>query len=265
MNGRMTIVAGGYRAAIAAALATQFRGTFREEPEEKPVTFKNQKELDDLIADRVAREAVKLEKKLGVKPEDVEDLQRLRALEADLKKKEEEAKGNYAGALKAQEESFGKEREKFENDRKSLSGKIRELAVDNAVVTAAAGLKAHNPKEVARLLSDRVTLDEAYNVVVLQDDGKTPAFVQGKPMSVAQLVAEYAQKNKHHFAPASGDAAGAKGGAHESDGEEGDVEELTKLRAQLKKIEDQPTKSTTDLTTIMRLNRQIKELEKKKK
>lgn len=253
-----------YRAAIAAALQHQFRGTFREDPQ--PITFKDQAELDKLISDRLAREKSQWERAGGMSDEEKKEFDRLKKLETEATRKKEEEAGNYASALKAQEESFNKEKDGWGKEKTTIVGKLRSVAIDNAVITEAARLGAFNPKEIARLLSDRVTLGDDYEPIVLQEDGKTPAFVKGKPMTPAELVAEYAGKNKHHFKPAKGDSADAKGGAHEKDGELGDdAPELAETKEKLKKIEDKPVKSNADLAEIMRLRRRLKDLEKTQK
>lgn len=143
---------------------------------------------------------------------DKEELERLRKFEQERVQKDNEAKGNYDLALKSKDESFETERKSFKAREEKILGRLREKSVRSELVNAAASENAYNPKQVADLLERRVRLTDEFEQEVLNEDGKTPAFKAGAPLTPAQLVAQYLDENPHLRKPSGTDGSGARGG-----------------------------------------------------
>lgn len=166
------------------------------------------------------------------------ELAALREKANKYEQKELEEKGRYAESLKLQEKSL---LEKFEPQLKerdekiqALTGIVRDRTVKAVLVNAAAALNAVNPQEIARLLDPEIALDESFTPSVM--DGKAQRFVDGKPMTPEQRVAEYLKANPHHVRAAqTAPGGGAGGGATRSGTEAGEIEILTKQAADLEK------------------------------
>lgn len=221
-----------------------------------------QEELDDLVAARLGRARSQWEREMGVSPDEVK---RLRQLEADQRRKVEEEKGNYEKALQQVQKEKDEEVVRVKTFADSLRAELQQERCHNRVAAAAANLKAYNAEQVARLLGDRVKLNDENKAVVYDEDGK-PAFKNGRPMTVDQLVADFLVANPHMAQPSGAAGAGSKGGGSVDDRQADATDDITKLEAELADLQKRAatTHDTALITKAHQVKRKIEELRKKK-
>ncbi len=172
-----------------------------------------QHELNTIIEERLARER----KKFGNVDADREELERLRK-EADAReRKRKEEQGNYESALADREKEIEKERNKWKEREGGLLSEIKHDRCTSQLIAVASSLGAIKPEQIARLLGDRVDLDDDRKVVVLDEDRKPMRFA-GKPVTIKDLVEKFKEEEPHLFkAENSGEGSGSKGGNETSD------------------------------------------------
>ena len=152
--------------------------------EEKTFT---QADLDKVVADRVARERRKYEKKYdGVDIEQYQDLVQKAEKERQAQLK---AKGDFEKLLKEQAE--------------------KNIRVDGALLDSASKLKAVNPGQVATLIKDQVKLNEAGEVEIVDPKtGQTRYRDDGNHFTIEDLTQEFLTSNPH-FVAATPSGAGS--------------------------------------------------------
>ena len=121
-----------------------------------------QADLDKIVADRIARERRKFEKKYeGIDPEYYSEL----ANKAEKEKQDKlKAKGEFEQILKQQAE-------KSQATIDTLLNQVKTIKVDGSLLDAASKFKAVNPGQVATLIKDQVKMNEAGDVEIV--DPKT--------------------------------------------------------------------------------------------
>lgn len=173
-----------------------------------PRTF-TQAELDEILEERLARERSKISQKYkGIDPEDYE---RLKREETERKRKEAEEEKNYQAAIKSIEDGFAAKEKAWQEEREGLFGELRTERISNKLIAAAAAANAYDPSQIAKLLNDRVRLGDDRRPQVLDERGE-PAFKEGKPLTVEQLVSDYLDRNPHLVKSSGTGGAGAGGG-----------------------------------------------------
>jgi hypothetical protein len=203
----------------------------------KPIVFQSQADLDAVIEDRLQRER----RKHAGSDAERQELERLRTDQRERERKEAEAKGNYERALASKDEEFQRRESSLKERESTLLKELRRDRVDNSVMAAAAD--AINPSVVARLLNDRVQLDDELRVVVLDEAGR-PEYEGGKPRSVASLVRSFLNENPYLVKPSGTGGAGSQGGASGSDqGGMQDGQSRGALEALLKDLEEAEDKA----------------------
>lgn len=230
--------------------------------------FHTQDDLNSVVQSRLAAEKSKWERNGVVDPAKLKELEDLQKFKADAERAELERKGQYDKALEGVNQSWATKETAWGAETKRLTDIIRQDRVTTALMVAATA-HSHAPQQVAQLLAGRIQLDKDFNVTVLAEDGKTPAFHEGKPLSVDQLVVGWLQTNKH-FAKPSGTGGGSDAGRGT-----GDHADLTGIDAKIKaketELEDAkkkaalPNRSTADLTKVMTAQRELADLQKQKK
>ena len=133
-----------------------------------------QEDIDRIVKERLGRERSKLMKQYeGV---DVDKYRQL--IDAEEKKQtEEQAKrGQFEEILKS---TVGKKDQTIQQLQKELQA----IKVDGAVLNAASGRKAVNPQQVVRLLKDQIRLNDAGEVVLLDDRGSIRYNENGTAMT----------------------------------------------------------------------------------
>lgn len=165
-------------------------------PAEKTYT---QKEVDDQMARLRKSLTVKLMKpyeELG----DPEELRNLKAEADERKRKEQIKRGEFEKTL--QELAAKKDAEIQKRDQI-----IKEYKVNAPLLNAAAKYRSVNPEQVRRLLQDKVRLNDAGDVEVLDDKGSIQYTDSGTPQGVDELVKNWLNENKHFQLPSTNSTA----------------------------------------------------------
>ena len=162
-----------------------------------------QEELDRIVADRVAREQRKFEKKIsGIDLDEAKDLIAQRE-SAELERKKE--RGEFDSILK-------QTIEKKDLEIHSYKSKLQETLVDGAILGAASNNNAVNPNQVSQLLKAHTRLSEDGMVEVLDDNGTPRYNDSGDLLSVDEMVTEFLTANPH-MVKASQGGTGSMGNA----------------------------------------------------
>jgi hypothetical protein len=162
-----------------------------------------QEELDRIVADRVAREQRKFEKKIsGIDLDEAKDLIAQRE-SAELERKKE--RGEFDSILK-------QTIEKKDLEIHSYKSKLQETLVDGAILGAASNNNAVNPNQVSQLLKAHTRLSEDGIVEVLDDNGTPRYNDSGDLLSVNEMVTEFLTANPH-MVKASQGGTGSMGNA----------------------------------------------------
>lgn len=162
-----------------------------------------QEELDRIVADRVAREQRKFEKKIaGIDLDEAKDLIAQRE-SAELERKKE--RGEFDSILK-------QTIEKKDSEIQSYKSKLQETLVDGAILGAASNNNAVNPNQVSQLLKAHTRLSEDGMVEVLDDNGTPRYNDSGDLLSVNEMVTEFLTANPH-MVKASQGGTGSMGNA----------------------------------------------------
>ena len=174
-----------------AAVETQESKTFTQE------------ELDRIVADRVAREQRKFDKRLsGVDLDEAKDLLAKKEA-AELERQKE--RGEFDKVLKQTVE-------KKDMEIQSYKSKLQQTLVDGAILGAAGNNNAVNPNQVSQLLKDQTRLSDDGTVEVLDANGLPRYNDGGDLLSVNEMVAEFLTVNPH-MVKASQGGTGSMGNA----------------------------------------------------
>ena len=169
-------------------------------PAEKTFT---QDELDRIVADRIARERKKAEKKLeGIDLEEARKIMQERE-QAEIERQKE--RGEFEDILKQTVE-------KKDQEITAYKQKLHETLVDGSLLSAASKHDAVSPDQVSQLLKGKVRLADDGGVEVLDDQGTPRYNNEGNLLSVDELVSDFLTANPH-FVRASGGGTGSMGNA----------------------------------------------------
>jgi len=172
------------------------------EQSQETKTF-TQDELDRIVADRVAREQRKFDKKLsGV---DIDEAKELLAQKEAAELERQKERGEFDNILK-------KTVEKKDMEIQSYKSKLQQTLVDGAILGAASNNNAVNPNQVSQLLKTNTRLSDDGNVEVLDDNGTPRYNDSGDLLSVNEMVAEFLTANPH-MVKASQGGTGSMGNA----------------------------------------------------
>jgi hypothetical protein len=173
-----------------------------ETTETQAKTF-TQDELDRIVADRIARENRKFEKRIsGIDLEEARDL-----LSAKEKADEERQKerGEFDSILKSTVE-------KKDVEIRGYKAKLQQTLVDGALLSAASQNNAVSPEQVSTLLKNNTRLADDGGVEVLDGKGVPRYNDKGELLSVNDMVTEFLTANPH-FVKASQGGTGSQGNA----------------------------------------------------
>ena len=154
--------------------------------EEKTFT---QADLDKVVADRIARERRKFEKRYeGIDPEHYNEL----STKAEREKQEKlKAKGEFETVLK---DTVSKKDAQINQ----LMNQISTIKVDGSLLDAASRQKAINPQQVSTLLKDQVKMNEAGDVEIVDPKtGQVRYNDSGEHFTISELVDEFLTANPH--------------------------------------------------------------------
>jgi len=158
-----------------------------------------QADLDKVVADRIARERRKFEKKYeGIDPEYYSEL----SAKAEKEKQDKlKAKGEFEQILKQQAE-------KSQAQINSLMDQVKTIKVDGALLDTASKYKAVNPGQVVKLIKEQVKMNEVGDVEIVDPkSGQVRYNEKGDPITIDELTKEFLNSNPH-FVEASPSGSG---------------------------------------------------------
>ena len=172
------------------------------EPEVTEKTF-SQAELDKIVADRVAREQRKFEKKLsGI---DLEEAKALLSQKEQVEQDKLKERGEFETILKQTVE-------KKDSEIAGYKQRLESTLIDGALLQSASTNNAVSPEQVSALLRKQTRLAEDGTVEVLDNNGTPRYNDSGDLLSVNEMVSEFLTANPH-FVRASKGGTGSQGNA----------------------------------------------------
>lgn len=172
-----------------------------ETPETQESKTFTQDELDRIVADRIARERKKLDRKLeGIDLDEARKLMQERET-AELERQKE--RGEFEKVLKATVE-------KKEMEIQTYKKRLEQTLIDGSLLNAASKNNAVSPEQVSTLLRNNLKLAEDGSVEVLDSNGVVRYNDKGDLLSVDELVGDFLTANPH-FVRASAGGAGSQG------------------------------------------------------
>jgi len=163
----------------------------------------SQDEVNRIVAERVAREKAKFEKKYS--NVDLDLYNQLVEEKETLRQEEMKKRGEFEDLLKSQAEKFNGKIEQYQKELTSIK-------VDGALLNAASANRAVNPQQVVQLLKGQVKLNEAGTVDVIDANGNVRYDDNGNPLQVSNLVNSFLTENPH-FVSAGPNGSGTGQGA----------------------------------------------------
>ena len=156
--------------------------------EEKTETF-SQEAVNKIVAERVAKEKAKYDKKYG--SIDVDHYNQLVEAEEKARQTDLEKRGEFEKLLKEQADKFAGKINQYQSELTSIK-------IDGALLNEASTLKAVNPNQVTQLLKGQLKLNETGTVDVIDNNtGQVRYNDKGEPIQVKDLVQEFLQANPH--------------------------------------------------------------------
>lgn len=165
----------------------------------------SQDELDRIVAERVARERKKFERRFeGVDPEHYR-----RLTEAENRSKLEVAQTRQEFEQLLQD-AVGKKEQTIQ----TLQRELQTIKVDGRLLDAASRNRAVNPQQVVKLLKENVRLAEDGEVEIVDERGKVRYSDKGTQFTVEDLVGEWLTANPHFVqaTPAGSGSQSQRGG-----------------------------------------------------
>jgi hypothetical protein len=160
-----------------------------------------QDELDKIVADRIARERGKYEKKYsGI---DLDRYQTLMDAEEKRIQDEQKARGEFENILKTTVE-------KKDSVINQLKTELQTVKVDGQLLNIASANRVVNPQQVVRLLKDHVRLAETGEVEVIDPVTRQVKYSDsGDLVNIEHLVQDFLRENPH-FVAATPAGAGSR-------------------------------------------------------
>jgi hypothetical protein len=156
--------------------------------QEKAENLLSQDDVNRIVAERVAREKAKFEKKYsGV---DLDLYNSMIEEKEQARQKDMEERGQYEKLMQEQAE-------KFNSKINSYQQELQSIKVDGALLNEASSQKAINPQQVVSLLKNQVRLNDAGGVDVVDSNGQVRYDDNGNPLSPNNLIKEFLNANPH--------------------------------------------------------------------
>lgn len=158
------------------------------ETQETQTNTLTQDDVNRIVAERVAREKAKFEKKYsGI---DLDHYKNLVEQDEARKQDELEKRGEFEKVLKDQAEKFNSKIHQYETE-------LHSIKVDGALLNEASANKAINPQQVVQLLKNQVKLNDAGGVDVVDSNGQVRYDDNGSPLTTAALMKDFLNANPH--------------------------------------------------------------------
>jgi hypothetical protein len=182
----------------------------------------SQEELDRIVAERVAREKKKFEKRFeGV---DVDHYRRLSQAEDKNRMEVAQTRQEFEQLL---QDTVGKR----EQTIKTLQAELQNIKVDGRLLTAASQRRAVNPDQVVKLLKENVRMAEDGEVEVVDAKTGKPRYSdKGTHLTIEEFVGEWLDSNPH-FVTATPGGSGTQGRQGGSSSQTIDISKLDMSRA----------------------------------
>ena len=214
-----------------------------EAVEEKKVeeNLYNEKQLEDAIKARLARERSKIYKELGT--------DNLEAAKTAMKEKEEQEierkkqRGEFEDLLKQQAD-------KFNEEKTALQKQLEQIKINDSLLNAASKNKAINPEQVTNLLKGKVKLNEDGRVEVLAENNQPRYNSKGELLSVDDYVQEFITQNPH-FQAATPSGSGSKANVGKVDAKPFNIADLDMSKAEDRKAYAEYRKSRDSKPAII--------------
>ena len=176
-----------------------------------------QDELDKIVADRIARERGKYEKKYsGI---DLDRYQTLMDAEEKRIQDEQKARGEFENILKTTVE-------KKDSVINQLKTELQTVKVDGQLLNIASANRVVNPQQVVRLLKDQVRLAETGEVEVIDPITRQVKYSDsGDLVNIEHLVQDFLRENPH-FVAATPAGAGSRSSTQPGRATELDITQL---------------------------------------
>lgn len=162
-----------------------------------------QEELDRIVADRIAREQRKFDKKLG--GINLDEAKELLTQKEQAELEQQKQRGEFDTILKQTVE-------KKEAEINGYKSRLQETLIDGALTSAASRNNAVDVSQVTALLKGQTRLATDGTVEVLDANGTPRYNDKGDLLSVNEMVTEFLTANPH-FVRASQGGTGSMGNA----------------------------------------------------
>jgi hypothetical protein len=191
----------------------------------------SQEDVNRIVAERVAREKSKFEKKYS--NVDINLYNDLVEKQEQARQQDLEKRGEYEALMREQAEKFNSKIQKYESE-------LHSIKIDGALLNEASAAKAVNPQQVVSLLKSQLKLNEAGAVDVVDQNGQVRYDDQGNPIKVSQLVNEFLSASPHFVQAGPNGSGTGQGVGKQTPVVENDVTKLNmqnpEHRAQYAKI-----------------------------
>ena len=161
----------------------------------------SQEDIENIVKTRLARERAKIYKELGT--ENLEDVKSMMQEKERLALEEKKKRGEFEDILKDQAN-------KYQQEIQKLQGDLKNIKVNDALLSSASKNKAINPQQVVELLKGKVQLNDEGQVEVLAENGSPRYNKDGNLYSVEEYVSKFLTQNPH-FQLATPSGSGSKG------------------------------------------------------
>ena len=161
----------------------------------------SQEDIEGIVRTRLARERAKIYKELGT--ENLEEVKTVMQEKERLALEEKKKRGEFEDILKEQAT-------KYQQEIQKLQGDLKNIKVNDALLSSASKNKAINPQQVVELLKTNVQLNDEGQVEVLAENGSPRYNKDGNLYSVEEYVSEFLTQNPH-FQLATPSGSGSKG------------------------------------------------------
>jgi hypothetical protein len=191
----------------------------------------SQEDVNRIVAERVAREKSKFEKKYS--NVDINLYNDLVEKQEQARQQDLEKRGEFEKLLKEQAEKFTGKIQQYESE-------LHSIKIDGALLNEASAAKAVNPQQVVSLLKSQLKLNEAGAVDVVDQNGQVRYDDQGNTIKVSHLVNEFLSANPHFVSAGPSGSGTGQGVGKQTPVVENDVTKLNmqnpEHRAQYAKI-----------------------------
>lgn len=178
--------------------------TKNEEVKQEQNTEENkgysQAEIENIVKTRLARERAKIYKELGT--DNLDDVKSLLQEKETRELEDKKKRGEFEDILKEQAT-------KYQSEIQKLQGDLKNIKINDALLSSASKNKAINPQQVVELLKTKVQLNDDGQVEVLAENGTPRYNKNGELYSVEEYVSEFLTQNPH-FQMATPSGSGSK-------------------------------------------------------